>query len=209
MRGSARRRRAGGVDGARDGGTSPLTGRERDVLVAESNAPERPERSGLYFWIMGKVQARAGAGDRPVDGAAPAEPAPVPKGALMVKEMYPVPAAACAARRGSAGSGHPGDGRAERPRLGLELVEVAARLRHAGRIALGDPPYVGDLLQQGAGHRRMLAIRAMNELDLLGRVRRRRDDVPHGARLLAESFGGLIGLLSHACGRRRDLRHGR
>jgi glucose/arabinose dehydrogenase len=33
-----------------------------DVLVAESNAPERPERSGLYFWIMGKVQARAGAG---------------------------------------------------------------------------------------------------------------------------------------------------
>lgn len=33
-----------------------------DVLVAESNAPERPEHSGLYFWIMGKVQARAGAG---------------------------------------------------------------------------------------------------------------------------------------------------
>ncbi len=33
-----------------------------DVLVAESNAPKRPERSGLYFWIMGKVQARAGAG---------------------------------------------------------------------------------------------------------------------------------------------------
>ena len=33
-----------------------------DVLVAESNAPKRPERSGLYFWFMGKVQARAGAG---------------------------------------------------------------------------------------------------------------------------------------------------
>jgi len=33
-----------------------------DVLVAESNAPKRPEHSGLYFWIMGKVQARAGAG---------------------------------------------------------------------------------------------------------------------------------------------------
>ena len=32
-----------------------------DVLVAESNAPKRPERTGLYFWIMGKVQARAGA----------------------------------------------------------------------------------------------------------------------------------------------------
>lgn len=33
-----------------------------DVLVAESNAPARPDHSGLYFWIMGKVQARAGAG---------------------------------------------------------------------------------------------------------------------------------------------------
>ncbi len=33
-----------------------------DVVVAESNAPKRPERSGLYFWVMGKVQARAGAG---------------------------------------------------------------------------------------------------------------------------------------------------
>ncbi len=33
-----------------------------DVLVAESNAPKRPEHTGLYFWIMGKVQARAGAG---------------------------------------------------------------------------------------------------------------------------------------------------
>ncbi|MEP6608112.1 MAG: sorbosone dehydrogenase family protein [Burkholderiaceae bacterium] len=33
-----------------------------DVLVAETNAPSRPEHSGLYFWIMGKVQARAGAG---------------------------------------------------------------------------------------------------------------------------------------------------
>ena len=33
-----------------------------DVLVAESNAPKRPERSGLYFWIMGKVMAKAGAG---------------------------------------------------------------------------------------------------------------------------------------------------
>ncbi|MGH6608700.1 MAG: DUF7133 domain-containing protein, partial [Burkholderiaceae bacterium] len=33
-----------------------------DVLVAETNAPKRPERSGLYFWIMGKVMARAGAG---------------------------------------------------------------------------------------------------------------------------------------------------
>ena len=33
-----------------------------DVLVAESNAPKRPDRSGLYFWVMGKVQARAGAG---------------------------------------------------------------------------------------------------------------------------------------------------
>jgi len=33
-----------------------------DVLVAESNAPKRPEHSGVYFWIMGKVQARAGAG---------------------------------------------------------------------------------------------------------------------------------------------------
>ena len=33
-----------------------------DVLVAESNAPKRPEHSGLYFWIMSKVQARAGAG---------------------------------------------------------------------------------------------------------------------------------------------------
>ena len=33
-----------------------------DVLVAESNAPKRPDHSGLYFWIMGKVQARAGAG---------------------------------------------------------------------------------------------------------------------------------------------------
>src|SRR5678815_4335534 len=33
-----------------------------DVLVAESNAPKRPDHSGLYFWIMGKFQARAGAG---------------------------------------------------------------------------------------------------------------------------------------------------
>ena len=33
-----------------------------DVLVAESNAPKRPDRTGAYFWIMGKVQARAGAG---------------------------------------------------------------------------------------------------------------------------------------------------
>ena len=33
-----------------------------DVLVAESNAPKRPDHSGVYFWIMGKVQGRAGAG---------------------------------------------------------------------------------------------------------------------------------------------------
>jgi glucose/arabinose dehydrogenase len=33
-----------------------------DVLVAESNAPKRPDRKGLYFWVMGKIQARAGAG---------------------------------------------------------------------------------------------------------------------------------------------------
>src|SRR4029453_6134035 len=33
-----------------------------DVLVAESNAPKRPDHSGLYFWVMGKFQARAGAG---------------------------------------------------------------------------------------------------------------------------------------------------
>lgn len=34
-----------------------------DVLVAESNAPPRPEEGqGLRAWIMGKVQARAGAG---------------------------------------------------------------------------------------------------------------------------------------------------
>lgn len=33
-----------------------------DVLVAETNAPERPERKGFKLWIMGKVMKRAGAG---------------------------------------------------------------------------------------------------------------------------------------------------
>ncbi len=33
-----------------------------DVLVAETNAPERPERKGLRTWVMNKVMARAGAG---------------------------------------------------------------------------------------------------------------------------------------------------
>ncbi|KZD11971.1 PQQ-dependent sugar dehydrogenase [Oceanibaculum pacificum] len=33
-----------------------------DVLVAESNAPERPERKGVRTFIMNKVMARAGAG---------------------------------------------------------------------------------------------------------------------------------------------------
>lgn len=34
-----------------------------DVLVAESNAPERPEeKKGLRAWVMGKVMKRAGAG---------------------------------------------------------------------------------------------------------------------------------------------------
>ncbi len=33
-----------------------------DVLVAETNAPERPERSGPKMWIMSQVQKRAGAG---------------------------------------------------------------------------------------------------------------------------------------------------
>ena len=33
-----------------------------DVLVAETNAPERPERSGPKAWIMKQVQKRAGAG---------------------------------------------------------------------------------------------------------------------------------------------------
>jgi glucose/arabinose dehydrogenase len=33
-----------------------------DVLVAETNAPERPERSGVKSWIMQRVQAYAGAG---------------------------------------------------------------------------------------------------------------------------------------------------
>ncbi|HEU4459089.1 MAG TPA: sorbosone dehydrogenase family protein [Methylibium sp.] len=33
-----------------------------DVLVAESNAPPRPERKGLRTWVMNKVMARAGAG---------------------------------------------------------------------------------------------------------------------------------------------------
>jgi glucose/arabinose dehydrogenase len=33
-----------------------------DVLVAETNAPERPERSGPKTWIMSQVQKRAGAG---------------------------------------------------------------------------------------------------------------------------------------------------
>lgn len=33
-----------------------------DVLVAETNAPERPERSGLRMWVMKQVQQRAGAG---------------------------------------------------------------------------------------------------------------------------------------------------
>jgi glucose/arabinose dehydrogenase len=33
-----------------------------DVLVAESNAPERPERSGPRVWVMQQFQKRAGAG---------------------------------------------------------------------------------------------------------------------------------------------------
>jgi glucose/arabinose dehydrogenase len=33
-----------------------------DVLVAETNAPERPERSGPKTWVMSQVQKRAGAG---------------------------------------------------------------------------------------------------------------------------------------------------
>jgi len=33
-----------------------------DVLVAESNAPERPERGGIRNWVQSKVMARAGAG---------------------------------------------------------------------------------------------------------------------------------------------------
>ena len=33
-----------------------------DVLVAETNAPPRPERKGLKMWIMNAVMARAGAG---------------------------------------------------------------------------------------------------------------------------------------------------
>jgi len=33
-----------------------------DVLVAESNAPARPERDGFKTWVQGKVMARAGAG---------------------------------------------------------------------------------------------------------------------------------------------------
>ncbi len=33
-----------------------------DVLVAESNAPRRPDRKGLRVWVMNKVMARAGAG---------------------------------------------------------------------------------------------------------------------------------------------------
>lgn len=33
-----------------------------DVLVAETNAPSRPERSGLRMWIMKKVMKHAGAG---------------------------------------------------------------------------------------------------------------------------------------------------
>lgn len=32
-----------------------------DVLVAETNAPKRPERKGLKTWVMNKVMARAGA----------------------------------------------------------------------------------------------------------------------------------------------------
>lgn len=35
--------------------------------------------------------------NRPAEGAGPASPAPVPDGAVMIKEMYPKPAAACAA----------------------------------------------------------------------------------------------------------------
>jgi hypothetical protein len=34
--------------------------------------------------------------NRPAEGAAPAAPAPIPDGAVMIKEMYPKPAAACA-----------------------------------------------------------------------------------------------------------------
>lgn len=33
-----------------------------DVLVAETNAPERPERKGVKIWVMSKVMKRAGAG---------------------------------------------------------------------------------------------------------------------------------------------------
>lgn len=33
-----------------------------DVLVAESNAPERKEQGGIRKWVQGKVMARAGAG---------------------------------------------------------------------------------------------------------------------------------------------------
>jgi len=33
-----------------------------DVLVAETNAPERPERKGVKTWVMNKVMAKAGAG---------------------------------------------------------------------------------------------------------------------------------------------------
>lgn len=33
-----------------------------DVLVAETNAPKRPERDGIRHWVMGKVMAKAGAG---------------------------------------------------------------------------------------------------------------------------------------------------
>jgi glucose/arabinose dehydrogenase len=33
-----------------------------DVLVAETNAPERPEHTGFKLWVMSKVMKRAGAG---------------------------------------------------------------------------------------------------------------------------------------------------
>jgi hypothetical protein len=41
----------------------------------------------MYAWLKA---------NRPEDATAPATPAPVPDGAIMVKEMYPYPAAACA-----------------------------------------------------------------------------------------------------------------
>lgn len=78
-------------EGVRD--TGPFTAALQDgEWVGTYHGTHAP----VVIWYSPEMIAWLKA-NRPVDGSPPpAEPAPVPDGAVMVKEMYPAPAAACA-----------------------------------------------------------------------------------------------------------------